>query len=163
TFRSCCSAGRPPSTRRRRWRWARTAICRSRSTARSSSSTSRPSWRIPRQNRSSLRPLPPRRGRRRRRRETRIRRFPQGPPRPPQAPAAASRPPPPAPDDDEDIPLDEEVVEEVAAPTPTPLRPVPSSAHKPALSVVPPPGDGGEALLREALSKASREVIEKIA
>lgn len=26
-----------------------------------------------------------------------------------------------------------------------------------------PPGDGGEALLREALSKASREVIEKIA
>ena len=54
------------------------------------------------------------------------------------------------------------MVEESGAP-PTPLRPVPSSAHKPALSVVPPPGDGGEALLRAALSKASREVIEKIA
>jgi hypothetical protein len=58
--------------------------------------------------------------------------------------------------------LDEEVLEESAAPVATPLRPVPSSAHKPALSVV-PPADGGEALLREALSKASREVIEKIA
>src|SRR5882672_9867336 len=46
---------------------------------------------------------------------------------------------------------------------PPPPRPVPSAAHKPALSVVPPPGDGGEALLRDALSKASREVIEKIA
>src|SRR5438067_11654879 len=87
------------------------------------------------------------------------------PPRPSQPPAAASRPPPAAPalDDDEDIPLDEEVLEEAAAPTPTPLRSVPASAHKPALSVVPPPADGGEALLREALSKASREVIEKIA
>ena len=60
--------------------------------------------------------------------------------------------------------MDEEVVdEEAAAPAPTPLRPVPSAAHKPALSVVPPPADGGEAALREALSRASREVIEKIA
>jgi len=83
------------------------------------------------------------------------------PPKPP--PAAVRPPPPPAFDEEEDIPLDvDEVVEESAAP-PTPLRPVPSSAHKPALSVVPPPGDGGEALLRDALSKASREVIEKIA
>ena len=85
------------------------------------------------------------------------------PSRPP--PPAASRPPPAPPpiDDDEEIPLDEEVVEEVASPAPTPLRPVPSSTHKPSLSVVPPPADGGEAMLREALSKASREVIEKIA
>jgi len=46
---------------------------------------------------------------------------------------------------------------------PTPLRAVSSGASaKPSLSVVPPP-DGGEALLRDALSKASREVIEKIA
>src|SRR6267378_2743014 len=80
------------------------------------------------------------------------------------APAAARPPQPPAFDDEEDIPLDvDEVVEEPTAPAPTPLRPVPSAAHKPALSVVPPPGDGGEALLRDALSKASREVIEKIA
>jgi hypothetical protein len=71
--------------------------------------------------------------------------------------------PPPAVDDDEDIPLDEDMADEAGAPVPTPLRPVPSSAHKPALSVVPPPGDGGEAQLRDALSKASREVIEKIA
>jgi hypothetical protein len=76
-----------------------------------------------------------------------------------------SRPPPAAPpiDDDEEIPLDEEVVDELGSPTPTPLRSVPSAAHKPSLSVVPPPADGGEAMLREALSKASREVIEKIA
>src|SRR5882724_9271377 len=87
---------------------------------------------------------------------------PAPPPRPP--PAAARPPQPPAFDDEEDIPLDvDEVVEESTAPAPTPLRPVPSAAHKPALSVVPPPGDGGEALLRDALSKASREVIEKIA
>jgi len=86
-------------------------------------------------------------------------------PPPPRPPPPAARPPqPPAFDEEEDIPLDvDEVVEESAAPAPTPLRPVPSSAHKPALSVVPPPGDGGEALLRDALSKASREVIEKIA
>jgi hypothetical protein len=46
---------------------------------------------------------------------------------------------------------------------PTPLRSVSSGAPaKPSLSVV-PPADGGEALLRDALSKASREVIEKIA
>ena len=86
-------------------------------------------------------------------------------PPPPRPPPPAARPPqPPAFDEEEDIPLDvDEVVEESAASAPTPLRPVPSSAHKPALSVVPPPGDGGEALLRDALSKASREVIEKIA
>jgi len=90
---------------------------------------------------------------------------PSRPAPPPRPPPAAGRPPqPPAFDDEEDIPLDvDEVVEESTAPAPTPLRPVPSSAHKPALSVVPPPGDGGEALLRAALSKASREVIEKIA
>src|SRR3989442_1235494 len=103
---------------------------------------SRPSWRIQRRNRSLPRPLA----------------RPAPPPsRPP--PPAASRPPPASPpiDDDEEIPLDEDVVEEVASPAPTPLRPVPSSAHKPSLSVVPPPADGGEAMLHEALSKASRE------
>ena len=65
--------------------------------------------------------------------------------------------------------MDEEFAEE--APAPAQLRPVPSvPSSKPSLSVVPPPAspasgaaDGGEALLREALSKASREVIEKIA
>ncbi len=49
--------------------------------------------------------------------------------------------------------------------------PTPAAAPKPSLSVVPPQAakpaaasaDGGESLLREALSKASREVIEKIA
>jgi len=85
---------------------------------------------------------------------------------PPARPAPpVARPPPAGIDDDDDIPLDDEIVdtEESAAPEPTPLRPLPSSPHKPALSVVPPPGDGGEAVLREALSKASREVIEKIA
>ena len=59
----------------------------------------------------------------------------------------------------------DEIVEESAA-SPAPLRPVPSPASRqPSLSVVPDGkgGDGGEALLREALSKASREVIEKIA
>src|SRR5207253_2203333 len=65
-------------------------------------------------------------------------------PRPPMPGVAPSKPPP-------------------SNPAPTPLRPVPSSNHKPSLSVVPPPADGGEAMLREALSKASREVIEKIA
>lgn len=98
------------------------------------------------------------------------------PPRPAAPPArpppSASRPPPPkAPIElEEDIPMDEEVVE---APTSHPsLRavPPPPPTPKPNLSVVPPPGrpsatggDGGEALLREALSRASREVIEKIA
>ncbi len=93
------------------------------------------------------------------------------PPRPatPVPPPAAARPstpparPPAAPASRTSAPQGTEVVEESTAPAPTPLRPVPSSAHKPALSVVPPPGDGGEALLRDALSKASREVIEKIA
>jgi CheY-like chemotaxis protein len=83
------------------------------------------------------------------------------PPPPPARPPVSAQPP--ALDDDEDIPLDEDVADEALAPAPTPLRPVPSSAHKPALSVVPPPGDGGESQLREALSRASREVIEKIA
>jgi CheY-like chemotaxis protein len=74
------------------------------------------------------------------------------------APPVARQAPPPAPDDE--IPLDEEVVDETPA-----LRAVPGGAPKPSLAVVPAParGDGGEALLREALSKASREVIEKIA
>ncbi len=106
----------------------------------------------------------------------------------PSAPAPAKSPPPPArpsappparmtppvgrpppvpiaPEDDEDIPVDEEVLDadEAATPEPTPLRPVASPSHKPALSVVPPPADGGEAALRDALSRASREVIEKIA
>jgi hypothetical protein len=62
----------------------------------------------------------------------------------------------------------DEIVEETAASAPPPLRPVPpSTSRHPSLSVVPDgmgaPNDGGEALLREALSKASREVIEKIA
>jgi hypothetical protein len=61
----------------------------------------------------------------------------------------------------------DEIVEESAA-SPAPLRSVPAPASRqPSLSVVSAgkgaAGDGGEALLREALSKASREVIEKIA
>jgi len=66
---------------------------------------------------------------------------------------------------DEEILIDDDMADEEAPP----LRAVPSPPAKPPLSVVPPaPGrrpaaDGGEALLREALSKASREVIEKIA
>jgi len=61
----------------------------------------------------------------------------------------------------------DEFVEESAA-SPASLRPVPAPASRqPSLSVVPDgkgaAGDGGEALLREALSRASREVIEKIA
>src|SRR2546430_9090835 len=82
---------------------------------------------------------------------------------PAKPPPVASRPPAPPATDDDEIPLDEEVVDDLGSPAPTPLRSVPSSAHKPALSVVPPPADGGEAILREALSRASREVIEKIA
>jgi hypothetical protein len=75
----------------------------------------------------------------------------------PPAPVARSAPPPEL---DDEIPLDEEVVEETPA-----LRAVPGGAPKPPLAVVPPRprSDGGEALLREALSKASRDVIEKIA
>ena len=62
----------------------------------------------------------------------------------------------------------DDIVEEVPAAAPAPLRAGPQPpAKQPALSVVPgtkgAAGDGGEALLREALSKASREVIEKIA
>jgi len=72
---------------------------------------------------------------------------------------------------DEEIPMEvDEIVEEAPAATPAPLRAVPAPPppkQQPALSVVPgargAAADGGEALLREALSKASREVIEKIA
>jgi hypothetical protein len=39
----------------------------------------------------------------------------------------------------------------------------PAPAARPAATARPTSSDGGEALLREALSKASREVIEKIA
>ena len=66
---------------------------------------------------------------------------------------------------EEEILLDDDMAEEEAPP----LRAVRSPATKTPLSVVPsrpdrrPAGDGGEALLREALSKASRDVIEKIA
>ena len=61
----------------------------------------------------------------------------------------------------------DEIVEESAA-SPAPFRSVPIPAgRQPSLSVVPDgkgaAGDGGEALLRAALSRASREVIEKIA
>jgi len=66
--------------------------------------------------------------------------------------------------------LDEEIlIEDDMGEDEAPLRAVPSPPAKPPLSVVPlapgrrPAADGGEALLREALSKASREVIEKIA
>jgi CheY-like chemotaxis protein len=93
---------------------------------------------------------------------------------PPAAKPIPPRPPPerlqgagPAPGD-EDLPMEvDEIVEESTASAPPPLRPVPPPASRqPSLSVVPDGkggGDGGEALLREALSKASREVIEKIA
>src|SRR5205823_13996398 len=86
-------------------------------------------------------------------------------------PAAPPRPPPvrqPAQTPDDDLPMEvDEIVEETAS-APPPLRPVPSpGGRQPSLSVVPDgrngAGDGGEALLREALSRASREVIEKIA
>jgi hypothetical protein len=68
---------------------------------------------------------------------------------------------------DQEIPMEvDEIVEEAPTSAPAPLRAVPAP-KQPALSVVPgarqTPADGGEALLREALSKASREVIEKIA
>jgi hypothetical protein len=75
-------------------------------------------------------------------------------------------------EEDEDIPMDEDFADGAPAHAPAPLRSVPAPAPvaKPALSVVPSPApkapaaaDGGEALLRDALSKASREVIEKIA
>ena len=107
-------------------------------------------------------------------------------PGPPRPPANAARPappqaksPPPAPREytdrlatpatDEEIPMEvDDIVEEAPAASPAPLRAVPPPpAKQPALSVVPgarsAAPDGGEALLREALSKASREVIEKIA
>jgi len=77
---------------------------------------------------------------------------------------------------------DAEEIENTAVSPPQPqLRAVPQpKEEKPALSIVPPAehkhgerpvatplpsvrSDGGEALLREALSKASRDVIEKIA
>src|SRR5205814_2215722 len=84
------------------------------------------------------------------------------PSKPPAPPAPNSNPPQPVPRPAISAPA----VSPGAGSTmvmATPPRPVPSAAHKPALSVVPPPGDGGEALLREALSRASREVLEKIA
>jgi hypothetical protein len=65
---------------------------------------------------------------------------------------------------EEEILIDDDMGEDEAPP----VRTVRPPAAKPPLSVVPSapdrrPADGGEALLREALSKASREVIEKIA
>ena len=48
----------------------------------------------------------------------------------------------------------EEISLDIATPAPVAARPSGAAA---------PAADGGEALLREALSKASREVIEKIA
>src|SRR5438270_494691 len=86
------------------------------------------------------------------------------------APRPSAPPPPPeamSSEVEEEILLDEDLGDDVP-PSPQ-LRAVPSPSAKPPLSVVPPAsdrratGDGGEALLREALSKASREVIEKIA
>jgi len=66
--------------------------------------------------------------------------------------------------------VDDDLIEAHAPVHASPLRAVPSPKppSAPTLSVVPPPqkqaqADGGEALLREALSKASREVIERIA
>lgn len=60
----------------------------------------------------------------------------------------------------EDMSLEEPAAEPVAPP---PTRtPAPVVAEEPR-TVPSPAADGGEALLREALSKASREVIEKIA
>jgi CheY-like chemotaxis protein len=96
----------------------------------------------------------------------------------PPLPQAKSAPPPPreytdrlaVPATDEEIPMEvDDIVEEAPASAHAALRavPPPPSAKQPALSVVPgargASADGGEALLREALSKASREVIEKIA
>jgi hypothetical protein len=96
----------------------------------------------------------------------------------PPPPQAKSAPPAPreytdrlaTPAADEDIPMEvDDIVEEAPASAPAPLRavPPPPPPKQPALSVVPGArgtvSDGGEALLREALSKASREVIEKIA
>jgi hypothetical protein len=66
---------------------------------------------------------------------------------------------------EEEILLDDDMGEDEAPP----LRAVPSPTAKTPLSVVPSAparraaADGGEAQLREALSKASREVIERIA
>jgi hypothetical protein len=43
-------------------------------------------------------------------------------------------------------------------------QPIPGAPQRPGMPMgVPPRADGGEALLREALSKASQDVIEKIA
>jgi len=99
------------------------------------------------------------------------------PPAPPVArppPARPQPPPPPASVEvDEDIQMDEEEIGETPH-VPTTLRsvPAPAASPKPSLTVVPPPAakpaaqapaDGGEAHLRDALSKASREVIERIA
>jgi hypothetical protein len=52
--------------------------------------------------------------------------------------------------------------EEISLDVPAPPRGMPQQARGPGPAQV-PARDGGEAMLREALSKASREVIEKIA
>ncbi len=83
--------------------------------------------------------------------------FGLGAPAPQPAPVA----PPPAAEAHglEDLSLDD--TPEPVAPPPEPVRQAPVAA-RPA-PVAAPAADGGEALLREALSKASRDVIEKIA
>jgi len=99
--------------------------------------------------------------------------IPQAKPTPSQRAEQTDRLAAPVGLDDDEIPMEvDDIIEEASAPAPAPLRavPPPLSNRQPALSVVPPEksgaagaSDGGEALLREALSKASREVIEKIA
>ena len=90
------------------------------------------------------------------------------------APAAPSRPaaPPPAPE--LSFEMDEEPPEAGPAPIELPAETEPEPELAPMHAFVPPasavghkpeplaPRDGGEALLREALSKASLEVIEKV-
>jgi CheY-like chemotaxis protein len=85
-------------------------------------------------------------------------------------PSAPPQRRPAAPGADDDVPMEvDDIVEDAAPGASAQLRAVPPapSNRQPALSVVPDgkgaPSDGGEAMLREALSKASREVIEKIA
>ncbi|MFP2964105.1 response regulator, partial [Myxococcus sp. 1LA] len=70
------------------------------------------------------------------------------------APAAAAQPAISIEDSLPDQGDAEEISLDIATPAPVAARPA---------SVPSPAADGGEALLREALSKASREVIEKIA
>jgi hypothetical protein len=47
-------------------------------------------------------------------------------------------------------------------PAPTALVPAPAPVPVPASAPAPAPGDASEAVLRDALSKASREVIERV-